>query len=149
MIIVSVSPGIEEARGLIRELDTEIASLYPESAISGIDVAEFEKAGGYFVIVRDDDQAVGCGGFRPVDERCVEIKRMFVRANARRCGVARQILRHLEVEIGRRGFHTIVLETGCNNAEARALYEAEGYSLIPAFPGYVGIPISRCYAKQV
>jgi putative acetyltransferase len=145
--IAAVSPASEEAQQLIRELDTEIAALYPGTPIDGIDVTEFETSGGYFVVARQADQALGCGGFRPVDERCVEIKRMFVRASARRLGIARQILRHLEAEIHRRGFRTMVLETGCNNAEAIALYEAEGYFPIPAFLGYVGIPISRCYAK--
>jgi len=147
MLIEAVSPVTEEAQGLIRELDAVIAALYPEHPIDGIDGAEFEKAGGYFVVAREAGSAMGCGGFRQVDERCVEIKRMFVRAGARRRGVARQILRHLEAEVHRRGFHSIVLETGCNNAEAIALYEAEGYFPIPAFLGYVGIPISRCYAK--
>src|SRR5438105_4175433 len=145
--IVAVSPAAEEACGLIRELDTEIAALYPGSPINGIDVAEFERNGGYFVVAREANQAVGCGGFRRVDERCAEIKRMFVRTSVRRRGIARQILRHLEAEVHRRGFRTIVLETGCDNAEAMALYEAEGYFPIPAFLGYVGIPISRCYAK--
>lgn len=147
-MIVAVSPAIEEARELIRELDTEIATLYPGLPVNGIDAAEFEKAGGYFVIVREADRAVGCGAFRPVGERCAEIKRMFVRASARRRGIARQILRHLEEEVRRRGFRSIVLETGCDNSEALALYEAEGYFPIPAFLGYVGSPISRCYAKK-
>ena len=147
MTIVAVSPATDEALGLIGELDAEIAALYPGTPIKGIDVAEFEKAGGYFVVAREADQAIGCGGFRRVDGQSVEIKRMFVRASARRRGIARQILRHLEAEVRRRGFRTIVLETGCDNAEAIALYEAEGYSVIPEFLGYVGIPISRCYAK--
>lgn len=149
MTIEVVSPGTAEARELIDELDREIAGLYPGSTINGIDVAAFEKAGGYFVILRaEDGTPVGCGGFRPIDETCVEIKRMFVRRIARRRGVGRQILRHLEQEAHRQGFRTLVLETGCNNAEARALYESEGYFPIPAFLGYVGIPISRCYAKM-
>jgi putative acetyltransferase len=145
--IVAVSPASDEVQPLIRGLDDEIAALYPGTPIDGIDVAEFETSGGYFIVARQAEEAVGCGGFRPVDERCVEIKRMFVRASARRRGIARQILRHLEAEIHRRGFRTMVLETGCDNAEAIALYEAEGYFPIPAFLGYVGIPISRCYAK--
>jgi ribosomal protein S18 acetylase RimI-like enzyme len=73
---------------------------------------------------------------------------MFVRHAARRRGIARQILRHLEEEIRRRGFRSIVLETGCDNSEALALYEAEGYFPIPAYLGYVGSPISRCYVKR-
>lgn len=148
-MIVAVSPGSEEARALIRELDTEIAALYPGLPINGIDVAEFEKAGGYFVIAREKEQAVGCRAFRPVGAHCAEIKRMFVRASARRRGIARGILRHLETEIHARGFRSMVLETGCKNAQAIALYEAAGYFPIPPFLGYVGSPISRCYAKQV
>ncbi|HUL52490.1 MAG TPA: GNAT family N-acetyltransferase [Opitutaceae bacterium] len=148
MTIAAVSPGTAEARELIRELDGEIAALYPGLPINGIDVAEFEKVGGYFVVARDGGRAVGCGAFRPVGAGCAEIKRMFVRAGARRRGVARQILRHLEDEARRRRFRSIVLETGCDSTEAIALYEAEGYFPIPPFLGYVGSPISRCFAKK-
>ena len=147
MTIAAISPASDEARSLIRELDTEIAALYPGSPINGIDEDGFEKAGGYFVVAREADQAMGCGGFVPVDQGCVEIKRMFVRASARRRGIARQILRHLEAEVHLRGFGSIVLETGRDNFGARALYKAEGYSPIDSFQGCVGIPISRCYAK--
>ncbi len=147
-MIVAVSPATDEARELIRELDMDIAALYPGMPINGIDAAEFESAGGYFVIAREAGHAVGCGAFRPVDDRGTEIKRMFVRRAARRRGIARQILRHLEEEIRRRGFRSIVLETGCDNSEALALYEAEGYFPIPAYLGYVESPISRCYVKK-
>ena len=132
----------------MHELDAEIAALYPCSVISGIDEAEFEKSGGYFVIAQHGNQTIGCGGFRPVDEECVEIKRMFVRPDVRRRGGARQILRHLEEEVHRRGFRSTVLETGCDNAGAIALYESEGYLQIPEFPGCLGIPVSRCYIKR-
>ncbi len=148
MEIEVISPVAEEARSLICEFGSEIAALYPDYPIDGIVTDEFEKADGYFVVARDADRALGCGGLHPLDKRCVEIKRMFVREEARRRGVARRILRHLEEEARRRGFRSIVLETGCNNTAARALYEAEGYHPIPAFLGYVGIPISRCYEKN-
>jgi len=148
MKIAAISPAADAARALISELDLDIAALYPGLPINGIDAAEFERAGGYFVIAKDGEDAVGCGAFRPVDERCTEIKRMFVRRTARRRGIARQILRHLEGEIRHRGFRSIVLETGYDNVEALALYEAEGYFPIPAYLGYVGSPISRCYVKK-
>ena len=147
-MILPVSPTTDEARELIRELDAEIAARYPGSPINGIDAANFENGGGYFVVAREAGHAVGCGSFRPIGDRCAEIKRMFVKASARRGGIARRILRHLEEEIRRRGFQSIVLETGRDQPEALALYEAEGYFPIPAFLGYVGSPISRCYAKK-
>ena len=148
MVIVAVSPTDEGARSLMRELDTEIAKLYPSSQIVGIDEAEFENSGGYFVIARQGNQTIGCGGFRPVDAECAEIKRMFVRPEVRRRGGARKILRHLEEEVHRRGFRSTVLETGCDNAGAIALYESEGYLQIPEFPGCLGITVSRCYMKR-
>jgi GNAT superfamily N-acetyltransferase len=149
MLIIPVSPADEKARALMLELDAEIAALYPGSVIMGIDEDKFEKSGGYFVIAQDEDQTVGCGGFCPIDRECAEIKRMFVRRAARRRGVARQVLRHLVEEACRRGFCSTVLETGCNNAGAIALYESEGYSSIPEFPGSARIAVSRCYIKHV
>src|ERR1043165_7425722 len=100
MMILPVSPANDEARMLIREMRREISGLYPDSVIiTEIDEAEFVQAGGYFVVVRDGDGPVGCGGFRPVNADCAEIKRMFVAPKARRRGIARAILRHLEAEI--------------------------------------------------
>jgi ribosomal protein S18 acetylase RimI-like enzyme len=148
MIIVPVSPMHEEARALMRELDAEIAALYPGSVINGIDEAEFEKSGGYFVLAKRGNKVIGCGGFRPLNEKRAEIKRMFVRPEMRRRGWARQILRHLEQEAHRRQLSSTVLETGCDNTGAIALYESEGYSQIADFPGFQGIPVSRCYMKQ-
>ena len=148
MVIVPVSPTQENARMLMLELDAEIAALYPGSPIMGIDEAEFEECGGYFVVALEGGETLGCGGIRPLDQHCGEIKRMFVRAGARRRGVARQILRHLEEEGRRRGFRSTVLETGCNNAGAIALYESEGYTRVPEFPGSARISVSRCYIKR-
>jgi GNAT superfamily N-acetyltransferase len=148
MVIAAVSPSDEGACAMMRELDAEISSLYPDSVIFGIDNAEFEKAGGYFVVAQQGDQTLGCGGFRSVDETCAEIKRMFVRRDVRRRGWARQILRHLEEEAHRRGFLSTVLETGCENNCAIGLYESEGYVQIPGYPGCQGILVSRCFMKR-
>jgi hypothetical protein len=63
MMIVAVSPATDEARELIRELDLDIATLYPGLPINGIDAAEFESAGGYFVIPREAGE--GSAGVTP------------------------------------------------------------------------------------
>ncbi len=147
MTIVAVRASDEGAFAMMRALDAEISSLYPDFVIFGIDQAEFERSGGYFVIARQDDQTIGCGGFKPLGDNCAEIKRMFVRPEMRRRGWARRILRHLEEEAHRRGFRSTVLETGCDNAGAIALYESEGYSQISEYPGCQGILVSRCFIK--
>jgi len=149
MNIVATNPARETARLLIGELDSHLAEQYPGSPINGIEVDAFTQAGGYFVLALDGDSALGCGAFRPIDTASAEIKRMFVRPAARRRGVARAILQHLEAEIQRRGIRTILIETGCDQLEAIALYEASGYSPIPPFGQYVGSPISSCFAKNL
>ncbi len=103
-----------------------------------------------FAVSPSDNEA--CAMMRELDaeinEKCAEIKRMFVRPDVRRRGWARQILRHLEEEAHRRGFCSTVLETGCDNAGAIGLYESEGYSQIPEYPGCQGILVSRCFMKR-
>ena len=143
MQIHATSPADEEASLLMHELDLELAGRYPDHPATGIVAAEFEKQGGYFVVAKDEDTLLGCGAFRPVNNYCAEIKRMFVRPAARQRGIARSILRHLEEEIRRRKFLSIVVETGYRQPEAMALYEAEGFFPIPPFLGYVGNPVSR------
>ncbi len=149
MIILPIRAAAETAQTLIKSLDEDLQVRYPGQPVHGIASEDFEAAGGYMVVAEEGVLACGCGAFRPLDEQCAEIKRMFVLAPARRCGVARQILRHLEAEIARRGFRTIVLETGCRQPEAIALYESEGYWPIPRYGEYVHCPNSRCYAKPV
>jgi putative acetyltransferase len=149
MNIVPVSPAEARAREIIEALDRELTGRYPGEPVHGIDVAEFEKSGGYFVLAQEGSSIVGCGAFRPIGPACAEIKRMFIRPTARKKGYARRIMRHLEDEIRRRGFQGIVLETGCNQPEAIALYVSEGYFPIPPFGPYVGNALSRCYAKNI
>jgi putative acetyltransferase len=149
MVIIAVSPSDEGACAMMRALDAEISALYPDSVIFGIDEAEFERSGGYFVVAQQGNRTIGCGGFRPIDEKWAEIKRMFVLPDVRRRGWARQILRHLEEEACRRGFSSTVLETGCDNAGAIGLYKSEGYLQIPEYPGCQGILVSRCFIKRL
>jgi putative acetyltransferase len=148
MHIVPAPPTGSEAQAIIARLDREILAIYPGQPVHGIDAAEFERTGGYFIVAKES-AVIGCGAFRAIDRGRAEIKRMFVAPEARRRGVARSILRHLEAEIRRRGFSTIVLETGSGQPAAIGLYESEGFVPIPAYGEFVGNPISRCYEKKI
>ena len=135
--------------GLLRELDDELASRYPDAPIHGIDGFQFSLTKGYFVVARTFDETVGCGAFRPLDTGSVEIKRMFVRPAFRGRGIARAILAALHAEARRRGYRSAVLETGQRQPEAIALYESEGYEHIEPFGPYVGSDISVCFRKTL
>jgi putative acetyltransferase len=103
-----------------------------------------------FVVARDrEGRALGCGGLRPMEPGAAEIKRMFVRPEARGQGVARVLLERLEVEARDRGIRLLRLETGTLQPDAQSFYEAAGYQPIPCFGEYAGAPLSRCYERRL
>ncbi|HEY2643215.1 MAG TPA: GNAT family N-acetyltransferase [Galbitalea sp.] len=100
-----------------------------------------------FLVAFDGEEAIGCGGLRPLDQTHGEIKRMFVRLSYRGKGVSTAILRGLEAAARDRGWERLVLETGDRQPDAMRFYEREGYSPIPRFGYYVDSELSRCYER--
>ena len=102
-----------------------------------------------FLVAFDDDEAIACGGIRPIDEHHGEVKRMYVVPDRRGSGVATQVLRALEAAGRERGWNRLVLETGERQPDAIRFYEREGYTRIPNFGHYLHSPISLCYERRL
>ena len=139
------SPDAAELRDELRhELNERYgADLEPGAEPSAGDVA-------LFLVARDDDgRALGCGALRSLGEPVVEIKRMYVRPEARGRGVGVAILNELEREAAARGFKVVRLETGPLQPEAIGLYARAGYREIPCFGSYAGAPASRCFERRL
>lgn len=103
-----------------------------------------------FLVARTaDGTAVACGGLRPLDEGGAEVKRMFVRPEARGAGVSTAVLRALEAEALALGVTRLLLETGTGQPDAMRFYEREGYTRIPNFGPYIGSDLSVCYARTL
>ena len=90
----------------------------------------FGGAGGCWLVLYDGGSPVGCGGLRRVDAERAEIKRMFVSAGARGRGHARRLLAELERRAALIGYQRVRLLTTEVLAEARRLYDAEGYRVV-------------------
>ena len=137
---------------LIAELDADLRSRYgaTQALYAPLNHVKDDTA---FVIAIDSDVASGaalaCGGFRPYDASAVELKRMFVAPAARRHGIAKALIAELEAWAREQGFTAAILETGTAQTEAIALYQRCGYTPIPAFPPYVGMPVSVCMRKAL
>ena len=102
-----------------------------------------------FVVAWMNDEAIGCGALRRIDELTVEVKRMYVAPAGRRRGVARRMLAELERLAAAFGYERVILETGIFQPEALAFYDSVGYRRTPPYGRYVGNPESVCFEKIV
>ncbi len=146
------NPHGETAARLIRELSAELARRYADQGDDGSGSFRPEHAAGprsAFLVARLEGQPVGCGALRPITEKVVEIKRMYVAEEARRLGVGRRILIELEQLAAHFGYEVINLETGLRQPEAIALYERNGFQHIPPYGENIGNPMSVCFEKKV
>ena len=139
------SPDAAELRDeLARELTERYGSDFePGVKATAADVAIFLVARG------DDGTPLGCGGLRSLGEPVAEIKRMYVRPEARGQGVGAAILIALESSAFRLGFKVLRLETGPLQPEAIGLYARAGYREIPCFGAYAGASASRCFERRL
>jgi len=101
------------------------------------------------VIAYLDETPVACGCFKPFDSDAVEIKRMFVRPEARGKGISAMVLQELENWTKSLGYNATVLETGLRQIEAQGLYKKAGYMTIPKYGPYVDLPDSICFRKSL
>ena len=137
--------GGELVSALLRDLEARYGGPDPDEPLA----ADLAPPHGTFLVAWRDEQAVGCGGVRLHRPGVGEIKRMYVRPDARRCGVAETVLAALEDHACELGYGRLVLETGTKQPEAIALYEKRGYEAIESYGMYKESPLSRCFAKNI
>jgi GNAT superfamily N-acetyltransferase len=90
---------------------------------------------GRLLVARLDDEPVGVGGLKPIDETTAEIKRMYVRPPAQGLGVGRAIFAQLIQDARAEGYATVRLETLRFMTAAQAMYRAAGFVETPRFDG--------------
>lgn len=136
---------------MIRQLSSEIASIYGDDGSGAFTPADVAVPRAAFVVAYLGGEPIGCGAIRPFtdDPTTVEIKRMFVTPSARGRGISKLILRKLESLAASFGYTTLKLETGTEQKVAIVLYEQEGYKRCPCYGKYAHDPISLCYSKPV
>jgi len=92
---------------------------------------------------------VGIGAYKEFDATTAEMKRMYVLPEQRNKGIASLILTELENWAKEENYTVSLLETGCLQKEAIALYQKLGYSIIENFGQYAGVENSVCMKKQL
>src|SRR6185437_14802559 len=100
-----------DVQALVSAQQAEMAGLYDGEADIGPtrEAAMFVEPDGVFIVVRDGERAVACGGIARFDETRAELKRMYVVPDLRGRGLGRRVLVELEAEARRLGYRALVL----------------------------------------
>lgn len=101
------------------------------------------------VVAYVDEIPVACGSIKKYNATTVEIKRMYVKPNSRGKGLAKRVLKELEIWAKELGYQKIILETGKKQVEAVAFYKKCAYHSIPNYGQYKDIENSLCFEKLV
>ena len=133
---------------MVQLLDAELRSMYGDQQ-DDFDPHNKLKEDTRVLVIKSNDQTIGCGAFRPMDDNVAEVKRMFVHPEHRGKGLSKLILNELESWIKEQQYTYIKLETGSKNIAALSLYPATGYEPIEPFGPYQDLPDSFCFGKKI
>jgi putative acetyltransferase len=148
MQIAFETPDQPDVHALIGELDAYLYSLYPPENVYALDLSSLLSPGVLFAVVRDAFGApLGCGAI-VMKPNYGEVKRMYVRPQARGQGLARRLIETLEAKAMEQGCRTFMLETGPTNPEAIILYERLGYQYRGPYGDYPADPLSVFMQKN-
>ncbi len=145
-----------DVQALVELVQAEYVVRYGSPDDTPLEAGVFDGPRGAFFVGYDDGRPVTMGGWRMRSDvrpfgrtRAAELKRMYVAPSARRRGVARVMLAHLEQTARTAGADVMVLETGTGQPEALALYESGGYLPIENYGHYSWSPKARCLARPL
>jgi len=127
-----------DVRALIGALDAELAQHYTSEQRHGLALDAIFQPHIRFFIARRDGEAIGCGGVALFAD-FAEVKRMYVRENARGQGIADAIVAQLSAEAAAAGLSLLRLETGTQQAAAMRFYRRCGFTPCAIFEPYASM----------
>ncbi|KQY58139.1 hypothetical protein ASD11_00240 [Aeromicrobium sp. Root495] len=132
--ISAVDPGSRAAREAAHQYFAELAATFPEGFDPGPDDVEpFRPPGGALLLALSRDDVLGCVGVRTLQPGTAEVKRLWVREDARGSGLGRRLLQAAEESAARTGSTLLRLDTHASLAAARRHYDRSGYREVPAY----------------
>jgi GNAT superfamily N-acetyltransferase len=135
--ITEDSPTCPDADYCLRQYYRELQRRFEDGFDPDYEVApsldEFEPPDGAFLLMRIDDEPVGCGGLKKLDGHGAYLKRMWVSPQRRGLGLGKALLEGLEMKARLMGYDTVCLETHKSLIEAQRLYSSCGYVEVEPF----------------
>lgn len=133
---------------LIKELDEQLAVTDGEEHAFYDQFNKIDRIK-HFVLLYENEKAVGCGALKEFEPGTAEVKRMFVKPESRGRGLASIILKELEMWAAELLYQRCILETGIRQPDAISLYKKNGYRIISNYGQYVGVENSLCFEKTL
>lgn len=121
---------------LVRDLDEMFHRLYPAESNHLVDIETLAAPDIHFFVARRDGEALGCGALWHRDPAYGEIKRIYVRPEARGLKLSKLILAKLEDDARTHGLKTMKLETGTLQPEALGLFARWGFTHCGPYADY-------------
>ena len=101
------------------------------------------------VVAYEGETPTACGAWKAIDANTAEIKRIFVRPDHRRKGVASRLILTLEEHVKTTGRHKLILETAVDTSGSHALYSALGYRTRDYYGSPAGADNCLCFHKEI
>lgn len=96
-----------------------------------------------------DEEPVGCGAWKRIDDQTAEIKRIFISKDFRRQGIASALIGALEQDAATHGYTRAILETARTTDDSAALYHKLGFREISYYGSPAGAENCRCFEKML
>ena len=147
VVIAREDPRQPEVQRLVRELDAMFEALYPAESNHLLDIETLAGEDTRFFVVRLKGEALGCGALW-LHEEYGEVKRVYVRPQARGHRIGHLIMRRLEEEARMLALPLLRLETGIHQPEALGLFAAAGFAQCGAFGDYPGDDANSVFMEK-
>jgi putative acetyltransferase len=134
--IAREDPRRPDVARLVHELDAMFHRLYPAESNHLVDLDTLAGPDMHFFVVRREGEALATGALWHRDKQYGEVKRIYVKPEARGLKLGRLILETLEANARHHGFVSMKLETGIHQPEALGLFQAHGFAKCTAFADY-------------
>ncbi len=148
--IATETPLSDDVRALVQALNEYTFGLTPAEYRHHMTVEQMAQPDTTLFVARDADGAtLGMGALRRHGNGVGEVKRMFVKPEARGSGVGGAILARIEDLARQEGVNRVVLETGANFDAAKRVYERSGFATCEPVLNYPPSAWTAFYAKEL